>query len=222
MTRKRADSLIVLMLGAFVFLLHGVVAERSSVVSMADFKVIYFGSRCLLEHSDPYNPSEMNHVFLSEGGESPADSPKMQRFWYSAVAIFVYLPSSWFLALPFALLPLSPAIALWMVLTAVLYLLAAYLTLAQANEDGILMSAVLMAVFIANSAMLLEIGNAAGFAVSLCAIAVWCLLREKYEMAGVVCLASGVPGKICTSGSETNWYGRSKEWARQGSTHLSR
>ena len=33
---------------------------------------------------------------------------------------------------------------------------------------------------------------------------------------------SGVPGKFCTRGSETNWYGRSKKWARQGSTRLSR
>ncbi len=32
----------------------------------------------------------------------------------------------------------------------------------------------------------------------------------------------GVPGKFCTSGSETNWYGRSMEWASRGSTRLSR
>ena len=34
--------------------------------------------------------------------------------------------------------------------------------------------------------------------------------------------AIGVPGKFCTSGSETNWYGRSMEWPRPGSTRLSR
>ncbi|TAN29467.1 MAG: hypothetical protein EPN31_06495 [Castellaniella sp.] len=34
--------------------------------------------------------------------------------------------------------------------------------------------------------------------------------------------ACGVPGKFCTSGSETNWYGRSMEWASRGSTRLSR
>ena len=28
---------------------------------------------------------------------------------------------------------------------------------------------------------------------------------------------SGLPGKFCTSGAETNWYGRSKEWAEQRS-----
>jgi len=32
----------------------------------------------------------------------------------------------------------------------------------------------------------------------------------------------GVPGKFCTSGSETNWYGRSPEWREERSTRLSR
>jgi peptidoglycan/LPS O-acetylase OafA/YrhL len=35
-------------------------------------------------------------------------------------------------------------------------------------------------------------------------------------------ITSGVPGKFCTSGNETNWYGRSMEWARPRSTRLSR
>ena len=38
----------------------------------------------------------------------------------------------------------------------------------------------------------------------------------------VLLCESGVPGKFCTSGSDTNWYGRSMEWARPGSTRLSR
>lgn len=32
----------------------------------------------------------------------------------------------------------------------------------------------------------------------------------------------GVPGKFRTSGSETNWYGRSMKWARPGSTRLNK
>jgi hypothetical protein len=32
----------------------------------------------------------------------------------------------------------------------------------------------------------------------------------------------GVPGTFCTSGDETNWYGRSMEWRRPGSIRLSR
>jgi tetratricopeptide (TPR) repeat protein len=32
----------------------------------------------------------------------------------------------------------------------------------------------------------------------------------------------GVPGKFCTSGNETNWYGRSLEWHEESGIHLSR
>ncbi len=35
-------------------------------------------------------------------------------------------------------------------------------------------------------------------------------------------LLHGVPGKFCTRWDETDWYGRSMEWARQESTRLSR
>jgi len=33
---------------------------------------------------------------------------------------------------------------------------------------------------------------------------------------------TGVPGKFCTSGSETNWYGRSQEWREERGLQLSR
>jgi hypothetical protein len=34
--------------------------------------------------------------------------------------------------------------------------------------------------------------------------------------------SNGVPGKFCTSGSETNWYGRSQEWHEERGLQLSR
>src|ERR1017187_6157574 len=35
-------------------------------------------------------------------------------------------------------------------------------------------------------------GNAAGIVVSLCAVAVWCFLRERFVPAGVLCLAASL------------------------------
>jgi hypothetical protein len=35
-------------------------------------------------------------------------------------------------------------------------------------------------------------------------------------------IEGGVPGKFCTRGNETNWYGRSLEWREERSTRLSR
>ncbi len=51
------------------------------------------------------------------------------------------------------------------------------------------------------------------------------VIREDADYSGVRTIFTGnlgVPGKFCTSGSETNWYGRSMEWQSPGSTRLSR
>ncbi len=37
--------------------------------------------------------------------------------------------------------------------------------------------------------MLLALGNTAGLVVGLCVIAVWCFLRERFVLAGILCLA---------------------------------
>jgi len=50
-------------------------------------------------------------------------------------------------------------------------------------------------------------------------------LRACYEAGPtgyVLYWQFGVPGKFCTRWDETNWYGRSMEWARQESIPLSR
>ena len=53
MTRARQDGLCLLLLGSVVFLLLGTVMERSSVISMVDFKAVYYGAKCLVQHRDP-------------------------------------------------------------------------------------------------------------------------------------------------------------------------
>ena len=54
-------------------------------------------------------------------------------------------------------------------------------------------------------------------------------LQNFIERSVIVCETenfsvdeSGVPGKFCTRGSETNWYGRSHKWREARSTVLSR
>jgi hypothetical protein len=42
---------------------------------------------------------------------------------------------------------------------------------------------------LANSEILFSGGNLAGIAVSLCVVAVWCLIEERFVLAGVLCLA---------------------------------
>jgi hypothetical protein len=47
-------------------------------------------------------------------------------------------------------------------------------------------------------------------------------LTSDVAMDGALILCSGVPGKFCTGGSETNWYGRSLEWHEESGIHLSK
>jgi hypothetical protein len=51
------------------------------------------------------------------------------------------------------------------------------------------LSGVLIGFLLANSEVVIVFGNAAGIAVSLCVVAVWCFLRERFVPAGIVCLA---------------------------------
>jgi hypothetical protein len=71
MTRARLDGLYLLLLGSAVFLLLGAALEYASPVSMADFKAVYYGARCLIQHVDPYRESEFLGVYKAEGGDRP-------------------------------------------------------------------------------------------------------------------------------------------------------
>jgi hypothetical protein len=52
-----------------------------------------------------------------------------------------------------------------------------------------MISGALIAFCVVNSLNLLTLGNPAGIAVCLCVVAVWCFLKERFEIAGVLCMA---------------------------------
>ena len=58
-----------------------------------------------------------------------------------------------------------------------------------AAEAAPLLAGVLILLILADSELFLVLGNPAGVAVSFCVIPVWCFLRERWEMLGVICLA---------------------------------
>src|ERR1035437_2418749 len=66
-TRAHLDGVFLLILGSVLFLLTGIAMERISPVSMRDFRVIYFGTRCLLQNLDPYKESDEIRTY--SGGE---------------------------------------------------------------------------------------------------------------------------------------------------------
>src|SRR5271165_2750578 len=78
-----------------------------------DFRAIYYGTQCLLQHHNPYNQSELEGVYRTEGGEPPSESIQAHQ----AVTLYVNVPTTFIFVAPFAMLPWGPAHLLWTILT---------------------------------------------------------------------------------------------------------
>ncbi|MGA7832720.1 MAG: glycosyltransferase family 87 protein [Terracidiphilus sp.] len=152
---------------------------------MRDFKDVYHGTRCLFHHCDPYNQSELIRFYQTEPGESGSDSIQRRQ----AETLYVNLPPTFLLVAPFAILPLGLASAIWMLLTAASIILAAVLTLDLGADYAPIISGGLIALLLANSAVVLANGNPAGIVIGLCVIAVWSFLKERFVLAGILCLS---------------------------------
>jgi hypothetical protein len=190
MTRARMDGLSLFLLGAAVFVLVGAASGRMGIAWLVDFKSVYFGARCLVEHGDPYQEAQVEHVYLSEGGED-ASSP-LERSQRQLVTRFVNSPTAFLFLAPFAALPWRPAEALWMTANGGALLLAAFLVWTIGAETAPRLTGALLAIWLINALGLLLVGNPAGIAVPLCIVSVWCFVRERFVVAGVLCMAASL------------------------------
>ena len=185
MTRARIHGLLLFLVGSALFVWLGTFWESTTRVSMVDFKAVYCGARGLIEHRDPYNPDELERIYLSEAAGHSSDPLKIQL----AVTRYIYLPTAFILTVPFALLAWGPAHMVWMIATGAIFILAAFLMWSLASTRAPVISGWLICCFLLTSELLIEVGNAAGIAISLCVIAVWCFLQERFVPAGILCLA---------------------------------
>ena len=166
-------------------LLMGATFEVVSPVSMVDFKMVYYGSRCLLQHSDPYNHSEVQRVYRAAEGESPSELTKGS----ANLPHNLYTPAAFSFTIPFAIMAYGPAHILWMVLTAGGLILASFLMWDIAAPYAPVLSGCLIGFLIANSELPLVVGNPAGISVGLCVVAVWCFVKQRFVPVGVLCFA---------------------------------
>ncbi len=183
MKNARKDGLYLLVLGIAVLICFGFALRFTAKDSMADFKVTYYGTRCLLQNCDPYSPIELLHFYKEEFGQLDATRSTV------VATPSVNLPSTMLLMVPFAILPFGLASALWMTLTAICLILAAVLTWDIGVSYAPVLSGAMIGFLIANGGVVFANGNAAGPVVGLCAIAVWCFLKGRFVFPGVVCLA---------------------------------
>jgi hypothetical protein len=188
MTKARLDGLYLLVLGGLIFLLLGAILERANPAPMSDFKAVFYAARCVLDHTNPYKDGEILRMYQADGGQFPSD-PVLARSAQRAIVVCINLPTALFLIAPFAILSWGVAHLLWMILMAGSLMLAAFLMWDLGAGYAPVLAGALIAFVLANSEVLVIIGNAAGIVISLCLIAVWCFVKNRFAAIGVACLA---------------------------------
>ncbi|MGA2888065.1 MAG: glycosyltransferase family 87 protein [Terracidiphilus sp.] len=185
MTRTQRIALVCLLLSCGVSVSLGFFLERAAPDFMMDFRSVYYGARCLLQHTDPYQEGAFLRTYLAEEGDRTILSAGFRQ----VLMRDLYLPTASVLIVPLAMLPWGPAHLLWMILTAVSLVVAGFLIWNLGATSAPVLSGILICLVLANSEVLFATGNAAGIAVSLCVVAVWCFFKERFVPAGILCLA---------------------------------
>jgi hypothetical protein len=188
MIEARRNGFFLLFAGAAIYVLSGIALERMSPGGMADFKALYYGSRCLLQHVDPYQQGAFLRTYQSEGGSFSGDST-LARSLREAITVCINLPTSLILVVPLALFRWGIAQLLWALLTTGALFTAAFLTWTTDAGASLILKGALIGSLLAGNQVLFAGGNAAGIVVGLCVIAAWCFIHERYVWPGVVCLA---------------------------------
>jgi glycosyl transferase family 87 len=175
-------------LGSLLFVLAGVAIEHFNDAGMVDFKEYYLGSRCLLEHHDPFKQSDLAAMYEGEADNLvPHLCPGCWR--RSTDHMTPNLPTTFLLVTPLAVLPWAVAKTIWITLTAGCYILAVFLMMNVGADYAPRFCAFMIYLFLINSELLLASGNAAGIVIGLSMIAAWTILRNRFALAGALCLA---------------------------------
>ncbi|HEY2472537.1 MAG TPA: glycosyltransferase family 87 protein [Terracidiphilus sp.] len=192
-------SVVLILLSCGVSILTGILLDRSSPAGTANFRAVYYGARCLLNHGDPYDPADFLSVYMKESGELPT-VPSKKQFFLRATMVCVNLPTTLFLVVPVAMLPWSLSHVLWLLLVAGSITVAALLAYDLAGEYASGPALLLICIMMANCEVLFATGNTAGIAVGLCVVAVWCFVRQRFQWLGILAMAVSLAIKPHDSG----------------------
>jgi alpha-1,2-mannosyltransferase len=183
---SRTDGLILVFIGATVVLLIlGFLLKAQSPGSVHDFISSYYATRCLVHHHDPYLENEILKTYQAEGGDHSFDDPEDR----ATILRYVYPPSTFVAILPFAVLPWSAAHVLWALVSAGSLIVAGFLAWDLGAEHAPVLCGALVAYLLANSEIIVVLGNPSALMIGLCIFSVWSFLRERFVAAGILCLA---------------------------------
>jgi hypothetical protein len=195
MTNARLDGLRLLLLGSLTFLLLGVAFENATPGPMTDFKGLYYPAKTLLGDHSPYNESDVERIYRSDGIDHSSDT----SFVREITTRFVYLPTSLPFTIFFSMLPWGPSHLLWMALSIAVLILAAFLVYNSGVNYDPVISGCLCGLVLAGGELIVITGNPAGIAISLGIVCFALSLAIKPHDTGLVwlyfILAGGVNRK---------------------------
>jgi hypothetical protein len=183
--KARRDGLILLILGALVFVLLGAALFNAAPSPSADFRALYYPARCLQQGGDLYSPDAVLPLYAADRAHFPGDNWKSREI----ATRNVYPPTAFTFMMPFALLRWGAAHIAWLLLTVASLLLVSLLTWKMTAGYSPILAGALVALFLINSELMMISSNAAGIVASLGIVAVYGWLRNRFVTLGVVCLA---------------------------------
>jgi hypothetical protein len=170
-----------LSLSCLFFAVRGYQDQREALQGI-DFKAVYGASRCMAEHCNPYDSTQTKLRYIEAGGRKEDVTPFSAHY-------LGYPPSALFYAMPLAVLSWQVGYGIWMIVNISIFIVGAFLVADLCLPFSPLATIASMSVFIMTSLMLIMLGQPAASSIGLCCIGVWCLLRNRYVFAGVVCFA---------------------------------
>jgi len=183
--KAQSDGFLLVCLGALMFVALGFLLLISRKDQGLDFRIAYSTARCLIEHRDPYNQGELLRVYEENGGTLPQGGIETLR----SEALYIYLPTIFVATVPFLVFPMQVAYVVWTALASIAFLVAAAMMWDVGKQHAPLLTGALLCFYLANSGTLISTGNAASLALSLAIIGAWCILRERWNIVGILCMA---------------------------------
>jgi len=191
MVRTRRTGQILILICSAISIVWGFSLGLSVRGGPKDFQAIYYGTRCLMAHHNPYNLTEMEQFYRNDGGEYPSQPVKDRLI----ATMFVNVPTTFVIVAPLAVLPLGVAQVLWFLLLSGSMIAATLVMWEVGAELAPRASLFLICLLAANGMGIFFTSNTAGLVIGLCVVGAWCLCRDRFWQIGVLCLAVSVAMK---------------------------
>jgi hypothetical protein len=161
-----------------------------------DFAPVYGGSKCLVNHCNPYDTAQLDRELYQSGAKS-----RDVGAWHDEMP--VYPPSTFVAVLPFTVFSYKTARALWFVFSVITFCGGAFATVELCNPLTKTIGIALVSIILVSSTG--GFGNPGPPAIGLAVIAMWILLRTSQWIPAALLLGISIALKPHLAGPLLIW-----------------